>query len=325
MMMKKLITLTAALAVLLTGGVAQAEIKFRIGHNAPVADPRTFAAETFRDQLKELVGDEVKVEIFPAGQLGSLEEMYQGLKLGTVEAVLDDPGSLQSFHAVGAIGFTPFLYRDMEHYTKVWNSEAGPKILQIIAEKTGIYQIGRLDRGARNISSIRPIHKLEDFKGLKIRVPNSKILIDGFAALGASPTPMTFTEVFNALQYKVIDAQENPLDLIWNNSMYQVSPNIVLTNHVFSSFFFQMSKKTFDSYPENIRKALLEAAERTSKIYNARVEQMQKDSLEKLRGADKVTIIELDKGELKRIQDQARTIYVKYPDLVDIIKMIDAY
>ena len=70
---------------------------------------------------------------------------------------------------------------------------------------------------------------------------------------------------------------------------------------------------------------MLEAAEHTSKVYNARVEQMQKDSLEKLRGADKVTIIELDKAELARIREQARTIYAKYPDLADIIKMIDAY
>ena len=324
-MMKKLSILAAASAMLVIGGAAQAEIKFRIGHNAPAADPRTFAAETFRDKLKELVGDEVKVEIYPAGQLGSLEDMYQGLQLGTVEAVLDDVGSMQSFHPIAAIGFAPFLYRDMEHYTKVWNSDVGPKILKMVEEKTGVYHVGRLDRGSRNISSVRPVNTLEDFKGLKIRVPNTKILIDAFSALGASPTPMTFTEVFNALQYKVIDAQENPLDLIWNNSLYQVAPNIVLSNHVFSSFFFQMSKSKFDSYPENIRNAINEAAEHTSKVYNERVDKLLSDSLEQLRGAKGVTIIEWSPEEIKKISEKARSIYSQYPDLADIIKMVDTY
>lgn len=322
-MMKKRVLLAAASMMLGITGTAQAEITFRIGHNAPAADPRTFAAETFRDKLRELIGDEVKVEIFPASQLGSLEEMYQGLQLGTVEAVLDDVGSMQSFHPVAAIGFAPFLYRDMEHYTRVWNSDAGPRILKMVEEKTGIIHIGRLDRGSRNISSVRPINTLEDFKGLKIRVPNTRILIDAFSALDASPTPMTFTEVFNALQYKVIDAQENPLDLIWNNSLYQVAPHIVLSNHVFSSFFFQMSKSRFDSFPENIQKAINEAAEYTSGVYNARVNTLLSTSLEQLRGAKGVTIIEWEPEEFRKIYERARSIYSHYPDLADIIRMID--
>lgn len=324
MMNKNFIKIGIICGTILISQMSQA-LTLRIGHNASIEDPRTWAAETFGEKIKELSNGKIKTKIFPSGQLGDTKQMLEGLKIGTIDIHLDDPGVLAAYGKSAFLPWVPFLYRDQEHFFDVWSSPLGDEILKNIETETGYKQFGMLYRGARNISSIKPIHNMEELKGLKIRVPNSPIMIDGFQSLGASPTPMAFTEVFGALQRKVIDAQENPVDLIVSSSLYQVSSNIIMTQHVFGSFYFQMWADRFDQLKDEEKQAILKAAQYTSKLYNERITSIEQKALTTLKNTPNVQVIEINSDEREKMTTNVNTIIEdQYQNLLPWVQKIKA-
>lgn len=312
--------LSIILAVLMvfamtTAGVAADQIVLKLGHGGAVTDPRQTASETFAKAVAEKSGGKVKVEVFPASALGTWREMQEGLEIGTCDIVIEDIGTLQRYSKFCALGFMPFVYRDQAHFEKVWSSPLADEILQAVKEKTGFQLLDVMYRGGRNLTAVRPCNKLEDLKGLKIRVPNAEVSIDTWNNLGASPTPMAFTEVFGALQQKVIDAQENPLDVIYNDSIHEVAPNITLSSHVIGAFNFQFWGEKFDGFPADIQQAIREAADIAAKEYTENTTKREQEILAKYKADDKVTLINLDPAEYERWKGQVAPVYDKYPDL----------
>jgi tripartite ATP-independent transporter DctP family solute receptor len=297
-------------------------IVLKLTHEGPLGDQRQKAAETFARIVKEKTGSKAIVEVYPAASLGPKEQVHLGMETGVVDSLIEDVGTLQRYNNICALGFMPFIYRGEEHFIKVWKSSFKDEFFNEVEKKTGFKNLGVMYRGGRQITAIKPVRKLEDLKGLKIRVPTSEVMVNTFKALGASPVPMNFPEVFGALQQKVIDAQENPLDTINSNSIQEVAPYITLSNHVIGAFNFQFWGKTFAKYPDWLQKVIVEAAEFASDEYTADTSKKEQQILEKFKSNPKIEIIRLDDKELARWQQAAATVYDSYPDLKPYIKRI---
>jgi len=154
----------------------------------------------------------------------------------------------------------PYLFISSEHQHKVYNSEIGEEIAKLL-EKHGFVAIQYLEMGARNITnSKRPIVIPEDLKGLKLRVPDTKASIDALGAMGAAPTPMAFSELYMALQQKVVDGQENPFANIYSAKFYEVQKYLTLSGHQRLEQLVLFSRDKWNKMPREYKDAIMEAA-----------------------------------------------------------------
>ncbi len=229
------------------------EMTWRLGHSYGPESLENRAAERLADSLEEASDGQITLEVFPSSQLGSWEEMQEGLELGSVDVVIESIGSLERYSSLAGIEGVPFLYEDAEHYFSTWDSDLGEEMIQAIKEDSGFYLAGHIYRGPRVLNSTMPINSLEDAKGLKIRVPNQETYIRTWQALGTAPTPLSFNEVFSALEQGAIEAQENPVNVARFNSFYEVAPHIAHTNHLYGSNHFQVWAENYDGWDEETR------------------------------------------------------------------------
>lgn len=218
-------------------------------------------------KLGESSDGRITVEILPAGQLGSWEEMQEALELGSLDVLVESLGSLERYTPLAGIEGLPFLYEDDEHFIEVWSGPLADEILGAIREESGFQLLGQLYRGGRLLNTTRPVKELTDLAGLKLRVPTQQTYIDTWQMLGASPTPMSFNEVFSALEQGALDGQENPIDVIRFNSMYEVAPFITETNHIYGNFHFQLWGDVFEAWSAEDQQLFKAAVDEVSASY----------------------------------------------------------
>lgn len=218
-------------------------------------------------KLGESSDGRITVEILPAGQLGSWEEMQEALELGSLDVLVESLGSLERYTPLAGIEGLPFLYEDDEHFIEVWSGPLADEILGAIREESGFQLLGQLYRGGRLLNTTRPVKELTDLAGLKLRVPTQQTYIDTWQMLGASPTPMSFNEVFSALEQGALDGQENPIDVIRFNSMYEVAPFITETNHIYGNFHFQLWGDAFEAWSAEDQRLFKAAVDEVSASY----------------------------------------------------------
>ncbi len=244
-----------------------APLALTLGHAYAVDSLQHRAAEQLAEEVSTLSDGAITIEVFPSAQLGSWEEMQEGLEIGSTNIVIESLGSLERYTDLAAIEGLPFLYEDEEHFFEVWDGEMKDEILTAVREDSGFQLIGSLYRGGRVLNSTRPVEGPADLGGLKLRVPNQQTYIDTWQALGAAPTPMALNEVFSAMEQGAIEGQENPLDVVRFSSFYEVAPYVTETNHLYGNFHFQMWGDTFDGYAPEVQEILLQAADTVSSTY----------------------------------------------------------
>jgi tripartite ATP-independent transporter DctP family solute receptor len=242
-------------------------VTLRLGHVHAEDSPPQEAAVELADLVDEASDGQCTIDIYPAGQLGSWEELQEGLEVGSVDIVIESLGSLERYTPLAAIEGLPFLYDDPDQFFEVWESPLAEEILQTVEDESGFRLLGTLYRGGRLLNSTRPVETVGDAAGLKLRVPTQQTYIDTWQAIGASPTPMAFTEVFSALEQGAIDGQENPIDIIRFNSMYEVAPYVTETNHLYGNYHFQFWGESFDALPETCQTALTDSIDQVSAEY----------------------------------------------------------
>ena len=334
-LMKKVAMMTAVLvaatAVLGTAAAAKADgkITIRIGHNASEENIYEVACEAFRDKLYELYGeDKVEVQIYPNGTLGSQTEMIEMMQMGTLDAVAFGRHS-QIDPRMECINL-PFLFTSPEVQTKVLRGEEGAEVRQLMSEMfeaQGIYMLGMFEAGDRQITSTKEIKTIDDLNGLVIRTPNTDVLMSSFEAWGASPTPMDINDLYTALQTKVVDAQENPYQLIYTNGYYEVCKYLCVTNHSTIPDEVQFSKKVLDSYPEDLQAAIREAGAYAANVAGEENVKRNAELLETLKGEMTVNFMpEEDIAKMRQIVEEK--VYPKFTEdetskkLVELIQAI---
>lgn len=313
------LSLTLCLALLLIPGAALAKVTLKLGHTGAPNHHYHITCEQFAEAVKKKSNGEIDIKIFPSDQLGNQRQLVEGAQLGTVDMVLTSDSQLSSFiDAFGALNL-PFLFRDMDHIAKAMDGEIGDYFSKE-SEKKGIVILGYWENGFRHVSnSKRPIEKVEDLKGLKLRTPNSQVSLASFRAMGALPTPMSFGEVYSALQLGTVDGQENPIAHILTQKWYEVQKYFSLTNHQHNVEPLCMSKIIFDSLQPEYKKILLETGKEFAPVSRKMVVDDEDKQLEELKTKITVNAVEDKKPFLdacKAVYDEART---KYGAIVDQI------
>ena len=219
-------------------------------------------AQKFADLIKERTNGRIEIKIYPANQLGKGErEMTEGIQQGAIDLLVTSTGPLGGFSpSINILDF-PFLFRDFNHVDLVMDGPIGRKLLDDF-EKANIKALAFWENGFRHLTnSKRPVIKVEDGKGLKIRTMENKVHLAAWKDAGLNPTPMAWGEVFTALQQGVIDGQENPIAVYYSSKLWDAGQkNFSLTAHVYSPSPFLMSKKTFDAMPKEDQELFLKTA-----------------------------------------------------------------
>ena len=251
----------ALMLSLTTGALAQEEIVFAISA-APGSLQQRTAAE-FVERANERLGDKAEVKLFDSSQLGKDQELMQKLKLGTVHIAL--PSSIMSsISDQFALFDMPFLVADREHMAAIEDEIFWDEIAPTV-EDDGYKVLGVWENGVRHITNnVRPINAPDDLDGVKIRTPKSTWRVKMFEEYGANPTPMSFSEVFTALQTGVIDGQENPYTNIDAAKLNEVQSYLSKTGHVYSPAYPTMGLRVYEGMDPEIRTVLEETARELS-------------------------------------------------------------
>jgi tripartite ATP-independent transporter DctP family solute receptor len=232
-------------------------------------EPAYEGMQKFKEIVEEKTSGNIKVELFPANQLGTTAEQMEQVKLGTIEMMSSgDPGMMEIEYLS-----LPYLMKSNAHWMHVIESDIGHEWNEKLVSEMGVRNIGILPRGPRVISANKEIKTPEDMKGLKMRAPARDYYVQTFEALGANPTPMDFGEVYSGLQTGVVDGQENPLETIYAGGFHEVQDYIILSNHMFKPAFVTINEKFFQELSEDYRQILLDAAKEAQEFAEVKLDE----------------------------------------------------
>ena len=240
------------------------------------------AAEVFSKMVAEITSGRVEVQVFHSGALGKIREALEMAKAGTVDFVLSGTGHVTSHVPELGITVLPYLWKDTETMFQALDGPFGQYLGERLSEK-GFEIVGWWDNGFRHVSNnAHPILKASDMKGLKIRCLPAKVHVAFFKGLGASPTPMGWTELYQGLQQGVVDAQENPPAMVYMGKLHEVQKYYSLTSHVNEPANVLMSKASLNKLPKDLQVAVKIAAQKATLWQRAANAKDNQDVMKKL-------------------------------------------
>jgi TRAP-type transport system periplasmic protein len=249
-------SLAAGIAAMLYAGASLAQERtLQLGHLANEENSWHKAAVKFGEELEALTDGRITVEVYPNESLGREMDLINGMQLGTADMTITGE-SLQNWAPMAALLAIPYGYTSLEDMDEVASGEIGEQIEQEIIERAQVRPIAYFARGPRNLTSNRAITSPDELNGMSLRVPNVPLFVDVWDTLGASPTPMAFSEVFTSLQNRTIDGQENPLALIHSANFNEVQSHVNLTEHVRSWIYLAISELTWNDLSEEDQEAV---------------------------------------------------------------------
>jgi TRAP-type transport system periplasmic protein len=312
-MMKKLLLsgLIAAAALSATALQAQEARTIKVGIGLNEDHPQGMAVKFFAEQVAKKSAGKLQVKLFASGQLGNDVTMISSLQGGTIEMVVPDTSTLVSLvKDFGVINF-PFLFSNVAEADKVLDSQFGKNLLAKLPEK-GLIGLGFWENGFRHVTnSRRPIQKLEDFNGLKLRVIQNPLFIETFKALGVNAVPMPFPEVFTALETKTVDGQENPSATVLSSKFYEVQKHVALSGHIYSVWTPLFSKKIWDTYTAAEQAILREAAVESQAFERKVIRAYDSKALEDLK-AQGMQITSISPAELEKLRAKVQPVIAKF-------------
>lgn len=241
-----------------TASIAEVTLKF--AHAAPETDLQQNLAMFFQEQVQERTGGEVKVQIFPQGQLGNDAAMIDGARSGILDITMVGLNNFSGLMPESAAFTLPFMFPTRETAYKVLDGEVGKGVLAEF-EKHGLKGLGFPENGYRNMTNNRgPIRTPVDVEGLQMRVNNSKALNDMFQALGANPQQIPVAELYTALETGVVDSQDHPIGVTLSFKFYEVQKYLSMTNHSYSPLAVAMNLNKFNGLTPEQQATVLEVA-----------------------------------------------------------------
>ena len=315
---KRRTLLAAITGVALLGGAWQAhaqaqdvkERTLRFAFSLAKDHPLGTGAQVFADAVAQKSGGKMKVTLFPNAVLGSDPQNLSAIRGGTLDFTSMATGLVASIDKQFGVFDLPFLFNSAQEAFAIVDGPVGTRMLDDLS-KQGVIGLGIWDLGFRNMTnSKRPIAKAEDVAGLKIRVIASPVYIDLFSTLGANPVPMTFGEVYGALESRAIDGQDNPVGVIESAKFAEVQKYLSLTRHVYTGMPFMMSKKTWDGMSEAERKIIREAADEAKQEERKVSLAKEAQAIEGLRKTMQVN--EVSPPELARLRQKVQPVVDKF-------------
>ncbi len=258
------VAILAALSIMMGASAAFAAKELRFAHVYEVKTPYHEAALMAAKELEKATEGRYKMKVFPASSLGKEVAINEGISLGSIDVIYTGVAFASRAFKPVAISDYPFTMRGYPHWKAYRDSALFKELCDGYKKATGNPIVALTYYGARQVTANKPILKPEDMKGLKIRVPNAPAYVMFPKVAGANPTPMAFSEVYLALQQKVVDAQENPLPTIQFKKFYEVQKHISLTAHITNSLITIVSGSRLKSMSEKDGAALIAALKKSS-------------------------------------------------------------
>jgi tripartite ATP-independent transporter DctP family solute receptor len=292
----------------------------QLAHNAAPGNPKAEASNRFAELVAEKTDGRVEIVVGESAQFGDDVEALTNMRLGTVAFSANSQGATSGVvPEFGVVGL-PFLFEDLPQAWAVLDGPVGDALAEA-AEAKGLVLLALWDNGIRHVSNnTRPIATPEDLAGIKLRTPPDPITVDIFEALGASPTPLPFSELYIALQQGVVDGQENPLMNIYSSKLFEVQKYISLTAHKYESTPLFASKVVFDTFSEEDQAAIREAAAEAGELNR----QLSQEADEKLRGEMEAAGVAFNEVDPAPFIEATKPVYeewrAEFPELVDLVQ-----
>ncbi len=254
----RVLVITMIASLLLSGAVLAADkivITFA-DHNA-IGSILNKAALRFKTGLEKETGGKVEVRYFPASQMGNERENIESVKLGMTSMCYADPPYLSNLAPEFSVMGLPFIFRDWKHVEAAMDGAAGKKLAALLQKKEGLRILGWQHVGFRNMLTVKtPINKMADFKGLKFRSPEVPVFVKMFEAIGASPTPIPWGEVYTAMKTKIVDGMETTTEAMVSVKLYEVGKHVIVTNHMNTQMTYLINDKFYQGLPKGVKTAM---------------------------------------------------------------------
>jgi tripartite ATP-independent transporter DctP family solute receptor len=303
--------------------------QLKVAHSLPVSHPVHAGIQHFADRVAFYSEGRIQLNIFPNGQLGSETQTLEQMQSGTLDAAKVGGATLGSFIPVAKIFSLPYLFRDSEHYWTVLNGELGQELLDELAtagsgRASGFRGLTYYDAGSRSFYAQKPILHPSDLSGMKIRVMNDPVAIDTMKALGASPTPISWGELYTALQQGVVDGAENNTPSFVSSRHFEVCKEFSLNHHSRVPDVLIISETTWSTLSEEERGWVEKAAAESSDFQRAAWAAGVAEALEIMQ-AEGVTVHEVEVGPFMAATQSVRDRYASgaMKTLVERIQAVD--
>lgn len=320
----KALLLVAVLAFFVTScGESKKHKTLKLAHGLPTDHPVHKAMVFMADRCKEVSGGELQIQIYAGGQLGSEQQCVELLQIGSLAITKVSAAVMESFTDDYKVLGLPYIFRDQEHGFKVLDGEIGRELL-LSTENKWIRGLCFYDAGSRSFYTIdKPVETPDDLKGMKIRVMKSKTAMDMVQALGGSPTPISWGELYTALQSGVVDGAENNPPTFYTSHHFEVCKHYSLDEHTSVPDVLIISQHIWNDLNEQEREWLQQAADDSVPVERKLWAESVKHSLEEVQKAG-VTVYRPDKTPyLEKVKD----VYESYKDqevIYSYIKRIQA-
>ncbi|MDR1660182.1 MAG: DctP family TRAP transporter solute-binding subunit [Desulfovibrio sp.] len=296
-------------------------VVLKLGHISNTVHPYHKCAVLLAEELAARTNGQVKMEVYPSAQLGSQKELIEGLQMGSIDFVVSGTSILSNFSPKVSVVDLPFIFRDKEHAYKVLDSEVGQEIFSGIG-RVGVF-LAAWENGWRVFfNAKREIRTPKDLVGLKLRCQDAQIMVDIFAALGATPTPMALGELYSALQQGTVDGADNTIASLYSDKGYEVTSFLTITNHSYSPSVAIMSNFVEKKVgPENA-KIIKELFVKYRDIERAMNAKQDLDAIEDMKSKG-MKVYYPTNAERSMFAGKGKSVWLKYRDKVGGQELID--
>jgi tripartite ATP-independent transporter DctP family solute receptor len=288
----------ALLLIFSYANVFATDVKLTWSSISVPGDAHTEAMKVFKEEVENLSAGHITVDLYIAGQIYTQEAELAACREGTLDMSYYSDAWLAEFVPYLSMFSAVYTFSGYNHMTKVLNGEIGKKIFEEVAQKTGVRPLAAFYLGTRQLNLVEkvgPVRTPEEMKGVKLRTPASPAWIALGKALGGSPTPMSFGEVYMGLKTGAIEGQDNPLPTDKNAKFYEVTKYIVLTNHVVNSVWPTINEKKWQSLSEIDQLVIRKAIEKARKFCDETNLKAEAELLDFFRGQGLIVIEDPDR------------------------------
>lgn len=305
-----------------SGAIAAEKVTLKLAHNLDRSHVVHQAFEEMAKEVQQLSNGNMRVRIYPSSQMGSARETLELLQNGALDMTKGSASDLESFDNTYAIYNLPYLFKDQAHFNRVVFGEVGKEIMESTKEK-GFFAISAYVAGTRSFYAKKPITKPEDLKGLKIRVQASPTTLKMVELMGGSPTPISFGEVYTAMQQGVVDGAENNVPSWVQTRHIEIAKVFSEDEHTSIPDFLVISTKTWNKLTPVQQQILMKAA-KDSEAYQQKLwEKVDSDSRAQAKAMG-ATIISVDKAPFRAVVKPLYDDFAKDPKQAALLDKFEA-
>jgi TRAP-type transport system periplasmic protein len=306
--------LPAALALALSGlfavNAAAQDIKIRFAHSLSATEPAHLAAEYFARNVAARTGGKVQITVHPAEQLGPGKDVNEMIRQGANVMNITDPGYLSDFVPDVGVLNAPYLIQKPEDYEKLLASDWFKSIEKKLDAAGFKLVMANGFFGQRHLISGKAVRKPEDMAGMTVRVPPNTMWIETFKAMGARPTTVQWSEVYNALSQNVVQGAEAPLGSLWGSKLQETRKYISMTGHFTAFVMWPINSGFFNKLPKDVQQVLLEEGAKAGKEMTRLTLASQEEYVGKFKAAGVTIVNDVD---IPAFQKATASVYKVFP------------